>query len=42
MRSSARPSAHLADDRFVYFPYYVILCLRSRDASAADVGVQWS
>ena len=38
MRSSTRPSARLANDRFVYLPYYVILCLRSSDASAADVG----
>ena len=37
-----RPSARLADDRFVYLPYYVILCLRNSDASAADVGIQWS
>ena len=26
MRSSARPSARLAGDCFVYLPYYVILC----------------
>jgi len=38
---TAWPLARLADDRFVYLPYYVILCLRSSDASAADVG-QWS
>jgi len=41
MRSSAWPFARLAGDRFVYLPYYVILCLQSNDASAADVG-QWS